>query len=132
MGAELRELGLPQRRVAAVAGAAALVLDRNDRRAPWLEQVELRDQAEALGGELDRGARRRILAFGRRARIGGRSARPVDSAMDERALGGVSVVLELAVDPLEVREARAVDVLVEDAGGEEVGRGHYATCCPHR
>lgn len=54
----------------------------------------------------------------------GRALFVVDAAMDESPVGGVRVVLEPLVDPLEVGEARAVDVLVEDAGGDEGRKAH--------
>lgn len=45
----------------------------------------------------------------------------VHAPVDERALGSVGVVAELAINPLEVGQPRAVDVLIEDAGGDEFG-----------
>jgi hypothetical protein len=128
LSAELRELGLPERLFLG-ARTAALVLDRNDGGVARLEEIDLGDQAELLGGEVDRRARgARVFLFG----LGRRASLVVHTTVDERAMSGVGVVLEALVDPLQVREARAVDVLVEDAGGDEGWGAHCATCCPQR
>ena len=45
--------------------------------------------------------------------------------MFEAALGGVSVVGPVALHPLQIGQARAIDELVDHAGRHEVGEGAY-------
>ena len=98
-----------------------LELDRDDRFATRLEEINLGDQSKALGGHRNRRARwSRLsqLVWLRRS-----AALAVDATMVKGALGGVGVVLKAPVHPLEVCESWAVNVLVEHAGRDEIGFG---------
>jgi hypothetical protein len=74
------------------------------------------------------------LGVRRVGEVGGFRALAVNDSVYERAVGRVGVVDELTVDPLQVRETRAVDVFVEDASWDEVGEGagHVSVYWPVR
>jgi len=65
---------------------------------------------------------------------GKRAAGAIYSAMFEAALGGVGVVGPVALHPLQIGQARAIDELVDHAGRHEVGEGavgHINGATPH-
>ena len=95
-----------------------------------VEQVDSRDQPEPLRGNLDgRASRGRLTGrIGGCGRSGRSAARSVFAPVQERPLSGVGVVGELAPDPFDICQARAIHVLVEHPCGNErwcrVGRHH--------
>lgn len=103
-----------------VGDRAVLVVNRGGTRAVELHQIDARDHAEIRRGERERARSGRPLdvgdpGFGDLGRGLG-----IHPAMREAALDRVEVVVPLALDPLKVGEPRAVDVLVDHAGREEV------------
>ena len=109
--AELHPLGVV-RPALDVRALAALVVDRRHLGAIRLDQIHARNQAQALRGQGDR-ARVQLLGL---VHVGGRRQLPavaVDPPVRVAALDGIGRLDPLALDPLQVGEPRAVDVLVD-------------------
>lgn len=100
---------------------AALGLDGDRPLALPFDEIELRDEPQALGGEHDRpnleGPALVLILVARELPLLG-----VDPTMHQRALDGERVAGELGLRPLEVREALAVEHLVHHASWHLRGR----------
>ena len=60
--------------------------------------------------------------------VDGSSGGPIDVAMNSTAVDRVPVVGPFLVDPLQVRQAWAIDEVVEDPCGEQLRRRHRPNC----
>ena len=101
-----------------VRALAALVVDRRHAAAVRLDQVHAGNQAQALGGQRDR-PRVQLLGLvdvGRRRQL---AAVAVDAPVRVASFDGVGRLDPLALDPLQVGQARAVDELVDHARRHE-------------
>ena len=111
-----------------VGAAAALVVHRGDAVTLALDEVELGDEAQAVGGQGDgagvdllhlRGLALVLGGLGLGLGVGELAAGLVHPAVDVAALDGVAGVVPLPLDPFQVGESRAIGELVDHAGRQQ-------------
>ena len=104
---------------------AFLEVDRRDHAVVGFDNVDPGDHAEALGRQEHRARLGRSII--ERIRRGKRRATGIGARMDATALGCIAALGPVALDPLEIGQARAIDPCIDHARGHErdvgVGRG---------
>jgi hypothetical protein len=91
---------------------AALIVDRLDRAVLALDQIELGNQAEPLGGKRHR-ARVDAILLADLLGLGQRPRSAVDPAMHPTTLDGVGRIRPFPLHPFEVRQPRTILKLVD-------------------